>query len=133
MQVTPAHRKRIDTLKAELDELRPLRPEHVAALRSYFKIGLTYTSNALEGNSLTETETRVVIDGNGRTARLIMNLALLQDGYPVVIIPPILRREYLDTLEACHGVRGDPEPFFDFMARAAIESLRDYLRLLRTE
>ena len=73
------------------------------------------------------------IDGNGRTARLAMNVALLQAGYPLVLIPPILRREYIDTLERCHGRRGDPEPFFDFIARATLESLRDYLRLLRSE
>jgi Fic family protein len=30
-------------------------------------------------------------DGNGRTARLVMNLALLQAGYPITIVPPILR------------------------------------------
>ena len=62
-----------------------------------------------------------------------MNVALLQDGYPLVIIPPILRGEYIDTLEQCHGMRKDPELFFDFIARATIESLRDYLRLLRSE
>ena len=55
-------RKRIDSLKAELDTLRPLKPEHVTALKDYFKISLTYSSNALEGNSLTETETKVVIE-----------------------------------------------------------------------
>ncbi|MBI4639323.1 MAG: Fic family protein [Candidatus Tectomicrobia bacterium] len=249
--MNPEYRKRIDTLKAELDELRPLKPEHVAALKDYFKIGLTYTSNALEGNSLTETETKIVIedglaiggkplkdhleavghaeaydfmlslagqhriverhilqlhhlfyrrideeqagryrtvrvfitgskhvppspaqvpvrmqafckeipakrkqmhpvdfaawlhfhlvsihpfvDGNGRTARLVMNSSLIQDSYPVVIIPPILRREYIDTLEVCHRIKEEPEPFFDFIARAAIESLRDYIRLLRSE
>ena len=55
-------RKRIDSLKAELDTLRPLKPEHVTALKDYFKISLTHSSNALEGNSLTETETKVVIE-----------------------------------------------------------------------
>ncbi|MDR2395435.1 MAG: Fic family protein [Endomicrobium sp.] len=33
-------------------------------------------------------------DGNGRTARLVINLTLLQDGYPIVIIVPILRSDY---------------------------------------
>jgi Fic family protein len=32
------------------------------------------------------------VDGNGRTARLLMNLALVQAGYPLVIIPPMLRQ-----------------------------------------
>ena len=31
-------------------------------MHDYYRIGLTYSSNALEGNSLTETETKVVIE-----------------------------------------------------------------------
>ena len=38
------------------------------------------------------------IDGNGRTARLLMNLALLQDGYGIAIITPVRRGEYIDAL-----------------------------------
>jgi Fic family protein len=49
------------------------------------------------------------IDGNGRTARLLMNLALLQHGYPIAIIPPVLRSEYINALECCH--QQDKEPF----------------------
>lgn len=41
---------------------RPLPPETLRSLLEYYRIGLTYTSNALEGNSLTESETRVVIE-----------------------------------------------------------------------
>jgi Fic family protein len=54
------------------------------------------------------------IDGNGRAARLFMNLALLQAGYPLAIIPPVLRREYLDTLNKTH--KGDDRPFINFIA-----------------
>ena len=32
------------------------------SLREYYRVGLTYTSNALEGNSLTESETKIVIE-----------------------------------------------------------------------
>jgi len=39
-----------------------LEGELLKQLRSYYKIGLTYTSNALEGNSLTETETKIVLE-----------------------------------------------------------------------
>jgi Fic family protein len=31
-------------------------------IKDYFRIRLTYTSNALEGNVLTETETKIVIE-----------------------------------------------------------------------
>lgn len=53
---------RIDGLKAKLDGAQPLSAGELSQLREYYKIGLTYTSNALEGNSLTEMETKVVIE-----------------------------------------------------------------------
>ena len=45
-----------------LSSFRPLPPETLKSLREYYRVGLTYTSNALEGNSLTESETKVVIE-----------------------------------------------------------------------
>jgi len=68
------------------------------------------------------------IDGNGRAARLLMNLALLQGGYTPAIIPPILRRDYLDTLDKTH--KGDNRPFINFIAGVCYESAKEYLRLL---
>ncbi len=238
--------KKIDTLQKEIDKLRPLDIHALKQLRGYFKVGLTYSSNALEGNSLTESETKVVledgitiggkplkdhyeaighgeaydllyqfvkkskitedmikkfhhlfykridegnagqyrkvqvfvsgsrysfplpakvsglmakfirqmtqekkkkhpvefsawahkefifihpfIDGNGRLARLLMNLILLQSGYVVTLIPPILRSEYIQSLEKAHQ---DEKPFFDFIARMVEQTQEDYLRLLR--
>lgn len=238
--------KKIDSLKVKIDAHRPLDSHMVKQLREYFRIGMTYSSNALEGNSLTETETKIVIedgmtiggkpikdhlealghseaydllyrlaanqkiteanikelhrlfyyridastagkyrkrkviitgtdfippapekipdlmksfvaglpddrskhhpveyaailhrklvtvhpfiDGNGRAARLLMNLALLQAGYPVAVIPPILRREYLDTLNKTH--KGNLMPFNKFIAGVCYESAKEYLRLL---
>ena len=238
--------KKIDSIKAKIDAHRPMDSHMVKQLREYFRISTTYTSNALEGNSLTETETKIVIedgitiggkpvkdhlealghseaydllfrlaknkditetnikdlhrlfyyridashagkyrkqkviisgtnfippapdkisdlmesfvdgnpgireknhpvefvaiihkelvtihpfiDGNGRAARLLMNLALLQSGYPVAIIPPVLRREYLDTLNKTH--KGDDKPFNKFIAGVCYESAKEYLRLL---
>ena len=38
-------------------------------------------------------------DGNGRTARLLMNLILLQSGYPPALIRPEDRMEYINGLE----------------------------------
>ncbi len=51
-----------DNLKAELDRFRPFPPETLASLRNYYRVGLTWSSNALEGNSLTESETKVIIE-----------------------------------------------------------------------
>lgn len=52
----------IDQLKKEIDALRPLSKQTLNELKEYYRIGLTYTSNALEGNSLTETETKIVLE-----------------------------------------------------------------------
>ncbi|MDR1931842.1 MAG: Fic family protein, partial [Spirochaetales bacterium] len=69
------------------------------------------------------------IDGNGRTARLVMNLSLLQSGYPIIIIPPILRNDYISTIRLAN--KGDLQPFFDFILNVEYESAKDYLRLLK--
>lgn len=229
-----------------LSAYRPLPPETLKSLREYYRVGLTYTSNAIEGNSLTESETKVVvedgltiegkplrdhyeavghakaydyiyqitekaelaeedilrlhylfyqqidaekagqyrnvkvyisgshysvataskipaemqklvkwyndnekklhpvelaaelhkrfvfihpfIDGNGRVARLLMNLALLRNGYTIAIIPAILRHEYIYSLETAHT---RPEVFTSFIADRVIATQLDLLRLMR--
>jgi len=239
--------ERIDEMKSQIDGFRPVGQPMLKQIREYFRIGFTYASNALEGNSLTETETKIVIedgitiggkplrdhyeaighseaydlllsmakkkeitenqikelhraffyridakragkyrrqkvlisgtdfippapgiiptlmadfvgripklrsahhpieyaailhkelvtihpfiDGNGRVARLLMNLALIQSGYPIAIIPPILRKEYLETLDKTH--RGEDLPFIDFIIGVCYESAKEYLRLLK--
>lgn len=37
-------------------------------------------------------------DGNGRMARLLCNLPLLRSGYPPIVVPAAMRREYLDAI-----------------------------------
>jgi len=54
--------KEIDVLQKEINSFRPLPPETVKQLKDYYRVGLTYSSNALEGNSLTETETKVILE-----------------------------------------------------------------------
>ena len=49
-------------LRDRVIALRPFPEETLKSLREYYRIGLTYSSNALEGNSLTESETKVVIE-----------------------------------------------------------------------
>ena len=52
----------IELLKSELDSFRPFDDNTLKQLKEYYRISLTYTSNALEGNTLTESETKVVIE-----------------------------------------------------------------------
>ncbi|OFZ73539.1 MAG: cell filamentation protein Fic, partial [Bdellovibrionales bacterium RIFOXYC2_FULL_39_8] len=207
----------IDKLNGKIDQFRPINKVLLKQIKEYFRISLTYSSNAIEGNTLTETETKVVledgltiagrplkdhyeasghseaydmvfdlakkktitekdilnihrlfyyridnenaghyrevpvvitgteyvppapskiptlmkkfvakipslkkkhhpieaaalihkelvgihpfVDGNGRTARLLMNLSLFQAGYTITIIPPILRADYIALIK----------------------------------
>jgi Fic family protein len=238
----------LDHLKRDIDQFRPFSAHTVSELRRYFRIGLTWSSNALEGNTLTESETKAIledgltiggkamrehleamghadafdsmwtlshhqtltssdvcalhrlfylrmdesnagvyrnvpvlitgtdyippspadvykamqvfddwlavesgalhpierafethvklvnihpfIDGNGRTARLILNLVLMQNGYPITLIPPILRASYIKSTADAN--KGNSIGFYKFMAERLIESSREYLRLVKS-
>ena len=236
---------KIGNLKKQIDAIRPYEGKMLKQLQAYFRIGLTYSSNALEGNTLTISETKVLledgltvggkplkdtyealgharsydfmfslikkreiseqdiltmhklfygeidneqagvyrdipvfisgsefpvteasklkiemaeliewikkdrgqyhpvefaallhkkfmfihpfIDGNGRLTRLLMNAALIQDGYMIAIIPPILRAEYIALLEKAHT---NDKPFIDFIAERVLETQKEVVRLL---
>jgi len=242
--------RRIDETKKWIESRRPLAPEEVKQLDAYFRVGLTYSSNALEGNTLTLTETKVLledgitvggkpirdcyeaighakaydfmlkaarsnpfvfsedviltlhklfyqgidaenagvyrsvnviitgseyrppnpkevpslmaefivelnekwdemhpvrlaafahrklvdihpfVDGNGRTARLLMNLILVNRGYQIISIPPIMRVDYINALEATRfGTNPSDEAFNILMAECEIEAQRDFCRM----
>ena len=244
--------KKIDDNKRLVDSHRPLNEAEIKELDAYYRIGLTYSSNALEGNSLTLSETKVIIedgitvggkplkdcyeatghakaygfmietarannlifseesiktlhklfysgidvenagkyrshqvfitgseylpptadeiaplmkafivdlnekihslhpvisaafahrrlvdihpfgDGNGRTARLLMNLILVNKGYQIVTIPPILRLEYIAALQAAQrSDKPSDRAFTKLIAECEIESQKDYCRLFR--
>ena len=243
--ISPKLLKTAEQLRDRVIALRPFPEETLKSLREYYRIGLTYSSNALEGNSLTESETKVVIedgltiqgkplrdmyeavghahaydfihtlsankpleesdilelhrlfyekidsekaghyrtmpvfisgskyavsspakvesdmkkfvkwfndnehklptpefaalahqkfvfihpfiDGNGRVARLILNLALIRGEYTIALIPAILRHEYVQSLELSHKT---PGVFVDFITERIIATQMDLLRLL---
>ncbi len=64
-------------------------------------------------------------DGNGRTARLLMNLILMREGYPPAIIRVEDRPAYYDALDAAHA--GNPDPFIRLVAEATERSLDTWL------
>lgn len=69
-------------------------------------------------------------DGNGRTARLMMNLILINAGYCIVSIPPILRHEYITALQAAQRqVNPSDEAFCKLICECEIEAQKDYCRL----
>jgi len=241
----------IDKYKSAIQEKRPLSPGEVTGLENYYRIGNTYASNALEGNSLTLTETKVLledgltvagkplrdsleaeghakaydfmlemsreddliisedkimrlhklfyssidseaagkyreiavfisgteyvpptakdvptlmkkfitelsnikskvhpvdlaafahlqvanihpfVDGNGRTARLLMNMILINSGYSIVSIPPVLRHDYIAALKAAQRLENpDVSSFYRFIAACEIDGQKDLCRML---
>ena len=65
------------------------------------------------------------VDGNGRTARLVMNCLLLQQGYPVANIggDAETRLAYYQALEMAN-IEGDIQPFLRFIAEIVLASSR---------
>jgi len=234
--------REIEEQKTRLDALRPLAPALIPSLREYYDIELTYTSNAIEGNTLTHRETAEVIqhgitvggkrlsehleatdhyealrwmreiaesgrplseeivtelhrrvvlhscpeiagrystlprrvagsavifpnpikipklmadlgvtlasmlsnprsafdahyrlvsihpfeDGNGRTARLLMNLILIRGGYPPIAVGPADRKEYLNALEEGQ-LTDDLSAFRSLMNKRLVETMTEYL------
>jgi Fic family protein len=72
------------------------------------------------------------IDGNGRTSRLIMNLILLQNGYPLVIIGGDYdsRMAYYDALEQVN-TNNDKSIFINLIVQKLKESLSRYIAILK--
>ncbi|MDO5673762.1 MAG: Fic family protein [bacterium] len=74
------------------------------------------------------------IDGNGRTARLAMNLILLQHGYPIANIPGDTenRLAYYAALEAAN-LEGNKEPFILLIGRIVLAAVNRLLELSHGE
>ena len=69
------------------------------------------------------------IDGNGRTARLIMNLALLQAGYNIITIPPVVRNDYIFGLQEAQ-LKNNIQPFINFISEMVLEAQKEYLKII---
>ena len=48
--------------KLQLDNLRPLSKEQLKNLKQVYDIDLTYNSNAIEGSTLTYSETKLILN-----------------------------------------------------------------------
>lgn len=67
------------------------------------------------------------VDGNGRTARLLMNMILLMNGYPAAIIRKRDRLAYIGSLEKAQ-LGGSKDDYLLIIAKAVSRSLDIYLR-----
>ncbi len=71
------------------------------------------------------------IDGNGRAARLLMNLALLNAGYNIITIPPVVRNDYIAGLQDAQ-LKNNIVPFTNFISEMVLESQKEYLRIIES-
>ena len=69
------------------------------------------------------------VDGNGRTARLLMNLILIQNGYPPAIILNVDRKKYYRVLRKADMDK--PQEFIDFIGKYIERSLVIYIEALK--
>ncbi len=67
-------------------------------------------------------------DGNGRTSRLVMNIVLMQSGFPLVAVMKADRKRYYASLSLAD--KGDYSSFVNFIARAVERTLDIYLKVV---
>jgi Fic family protein len=65
------------------------------------------------------------VDGNGRTARLLMNLLLLQEDYPLIIVDEKERTAYISAIQK--ALQGEADNYYHFMYTTIEKSLDRYL------
>jgi Fic family protein len=70
------------------------------------------------------------VDGNGRTARLLMNVILMLHNYPLIIIPNTIKETYFNSLalarnERCHDIM----PFLQLITNVVKDNLTEVLKI----
>lgn len=105
---------KVPLLMEKLGEwLRSAAAEPLAAFEAHFRL----------------TAIHPFADGNGRTARLLMNLLLIRGGYPPLAVRPEDRKAYLDGLERA-SLAEDAVPYRTFMCERLDATLADYIGVL---
>lgn len=72
------------------------------------------------------------IDGNGRTARLLMNLILLQNGFPIAILKGDAdsRLTYYNALEVAQ-TQNNKKPFKNLIAQNVVETMQRIINVVK--
>ena len=110
-KIQPMISELLQTLSQNPDELRPIE------LAAFFHHKFVYIHPFL--------------DGNGRTARLLMNVILMRNGYPFTVLLKVDRPKYLRALSEADS--GNPIPFANFVANCVERSLDIYLLAFEKE
>ncbi|MDX1949918.1 MAG: Fic family protein [Rickettsiales bacterium] len=116
-------------------------PIKVANLMKQFEIWLQTKQKIHPVEIATEAHYRLVTihpftDGNGRTARLLMNMILMMYGYPPAIIRKQDRLKYINSLEKAQLVNGEGDSknnYYKIISKAVDRSLDIYLKAVKGE
>lgn len=113
-------------------------PAKIPALMEEFGLWLSQASLSVEAPRSVETALEAHLrlvsihpfsDGNGRTARLLMNLLLMKDGYPPIVVRPEDRIDYLDSIEK-HQLHDSSSDYESLMLERLSAALDDYFEFL---
>ncbi|MGB6229118.1 MAG: Fic family protein [Litorimonas sp.] len=102
----------MDAFAAWLQSASDLHPAEFAAMAHYELVSI-----------------HPFVDGNGRTARLLMNMILMMQGYPPAIIRKRDRLAYITALETAQ-TGGSLERYLKIIAKAVERSLDIYLKAM---
>ncbi|MEK1831240.1 hypothetical protein AAAC51_26455 [Priestia megaterium] len=86
--------EQINRKKVKLDTLRPLPKYTLKSLREKLLLEWTYNTNAIEGNTLTMNETKVVLEGitvGGKTMR--EHLEVINHRDAIAYVEEIVQKE----------------------------------------
>lgn len=112
--------------------LPPVGEDMFAQVKEFFaRLAGTAGGNSIELAAWTHAEfVRIhpFVDGNGRTARMLMNYQLMLAGFLPVSVAKERRIEYYDALEA-YAVHGELRSFADMVAALEETRLDEYLAI----
>lgn len=131
--ILPNYLRVPDLVDKMLDEINLLEIEEInqEQIQSFKKDDVNFDNKMTMIDLAIKTHYDLVsihpfIDGNGRTARLLFNLVLLQNDLPIVFIAKKDRSEYLSALEKAQN-GGSSDDYYILMYKAVIRSLDLYL------
>ncbi len=114
----------------------PPPPEEVPEAMTKLMVELTLAEERMHPVELAAYAHRRLVDihpfrdGNGRTARLLMNLILVNKGYCIVSIPPVLRHDYIVALQQAQRSENPSDAaFVKLICECELEAQKDYCRM----
>ncbi|UMM28448.1 hypothetical protein L5515_011285 [Caenorhabditis briggsae] len=133
----PVEAGKIRTTQVYVGKFTPVAPEYVleqlADMVDWLNDESTMAMDPIERAAIAHYKLVLVhpfTDGNGRTARLLLNLIMMRSGFPPVILPVETRAEYYASLHVAN--LGDLRPFVRYVAKHSEASIQRYIGAMKT-